>query len=111
VSSLWLHSWAPRAKIMGFFRKIDLSELQERVDKLETSNRELKLEWLSTYDKFRSILARIAKREERARLQPESDSSAGFQEAEPASSASSLDPISARIHARRSRLGLRGPTQ
>ncbi len=97
---------------MGLFLNTsDVKKLRERVDVLETETRQLRLEWLSTYDKFRSILARIAKREERARdhgLEP--DSSAGFQEAgvQPASSLPTIDPISARIHARRNRMR---PTQ
>jgi len=84
-----------------------VKELQERVDKLETAFKSLDLEWSSTYDKFRSILARIAKREERLRVASEEDSPAGSQEAGSAEPASSLDPISQRILARRNRLSQR----
>lgn len=92
---------------MGFFlNQKDIRVLRERVDELETGMRKLDLEWSSTYDKFRSILARIAKREERLRAAVEADSSAGFQEAGPDGPVSSLptDPISQRILARRNRL-------
>ena len=96
---------------MGLFLNTsDVKKLRERVDVLETETRQLRLEWLSTYDKFRSILARIAKREERARAADEPDSLAGFQEggSTPPSSLPTMDPISARIHARRNRMR---PTQ
>ena len=84
-----------------------VKELQDRVDKLETAFKSLDLEWSSTYDKFRSILARIAKREERLRVANEVDSSAGSQgdsETNTGTLSPSLDPISARILARRNRL-------
>jgi chromosome segregation ATPase len=84
-----------------------VKELQDRVDKLETAFKSLDLEWSSTYDKFRSILARIAKREERLRDANEVNSPAGFQEAEANPPASSLDPISQRILARRNRIAQR----
>jgi hypothetical protein len=94
---------------MGIFLSSkDINSLSKRVDQLETETRQLKLEWLSTYDKFRSILARIAKRDERLRA---ADESAGSQEAvsdERGSlvgpTASSLDPISQKILARRNRM-------
>ncbi len=92
---------------MGIFLSSkDVNSLSKRVDQLETDIRQLKLEWLSTYDKFRSILARIAKREERARAMDDAEPSAGFQEATPGNGpvASSLDPISAKILARRNRM-------
>lgn len=87
-----------------------IKELKERVDKLEHSARLLELEWSSTYDKFRSILARIAKRQSREAA-PESETEAGFQEAEgiasPKTSASSLSArqreINERILMRRNR--------
>ncbi len=89
-----------------FINTRQVKELQARVDKLETAFKSLDLEWSSTYDKFRSILARIAKREERLRDASEVDSSAGSQEgALPAPS--SLDPISRKILARRNRLSQR----
>ena|SRR5258708_3925130 len=94
---------------MGIFLSSkDVNSLSKRVDQLETDIRQLKLEWLSTYDKFRSILARIAKREERARAYDDAEPSAGSQEAVPdghlGPTASSLDPISAKILARRNRM-------
>jgi hypothetical protein len=49
-----------------FFSKKAFDELSARVEKLELQAKQLDMEWSSTYDKFRSILARIAKRSERA---------------------------------------------
>lgn len=51
--------------MLWFSQKREIEELQRRVDKLESVSKTLDLEWSSTYDKFRSILARIAKRQER----------------------------------------------
>lgn len=65
---------------MWFFQhKDELRELQRRVDDLERNMKALDLDWSSTYDKFRSILARMAKRAERA-SQEEALPTAGFQE-------------------------------
>lgn len=40
-------------------------ELEDRVENLERQHRAMLLEWESTYDKLRSIVARMAKREQR----------------------------------------------
>ena len=49
-------------------------ELVERVDEIENSMKSIDLEWSSVYDKFRSIVARMAKRQEREGPQaPEPD--------------------------------------
>ena len=48
-----------------FSDKKAIAELSARVDKLELTAKQLDMEWSSCYDKFRSILARIAKRSER----------------------------------------------
>jgi hypothetical protein len=93
---------------MGLFiNSKTVADLRERVDKLETAQRQLSLEWLSTYDKFRSILARIAKRQEREQ-QATGESAPGSQEgAEAGSTPSSLSQrqreVNARILARRNR--------
>lgn len=59
----------PGARGVFFFKKNyemrRIDDLDERVGKLEREIRRIDLEWTSTYDKFRSILARIAKRSER----------------------------------------------
>jgi len=52
-------------KCFWFSQKREIEELQRRVDKLESISKTLDIEWSSTYDKFRSILARIAKAQER----------------------------------------------
>jgi len=72
--------------------------LGERVDALESANKRLELEWIEAYDKIRHQLSRMARRgdlsngkggdaivDETANAEPE------------------MDPISAKIHARRNR--------
>lgn len=57
-------------------------ELTERVDKLEKDMKAIDLDWSSVYDKFRSIVARMAKRAEReAATQSGSPEAAESQEA------------------------------
>jgi chromosome segregation ATPase len=102
-------------KMLWFSQKREIEELQRRVDKLESVSKTLDLEWSSTYDKFRSILARIAKRQERVdAASAEQDVSApGSQEPgqgriESALPGSSLDPrrsaLNQQILARRARM-------
>jgi len=52
--------------------------LSERVTALERTSKQLDLEWSNTYDKFRSILGRIAKRHDR--LKEAEGDGAGSQE-------------------------------
>lgn len=49
-------------------RKCDerLSELERKAETLERQNRDLQLEWESTYEKLRLLVARITKRADRA---------------------------------------------
>lgn len=51
---------------MRWFHKDDsrVSDCLERVAKLERAYRELELDWNNTYDKLRTMMARIAKRAE-----------------------------------------------
>jgi len=89
-------------RIFGTQREI--AELKGRVDKLETQARQLDLEWSSTYDKFRSILARIAKRQERDA--PEAGSQEGGNpstETPPSSLSQRQREINERILMRRNR--------
>jgi len=91
-------------RIFGSHREI--KELQERVDKLERAARLLELEWSSTYDKFRSILARIAKRQERLASDAGSQEEDGHPVTETTSSSSlsqRQQEINARILMRRNR--------
>jgi len=75
-----------------------LSGLKSRVDALESTSKKLELEWVETYDKIRHQLSRMARRGDLTNgkgsdpnVDPEPTEDAG------------MDPISARIHARRSR--------
>jgi len=75
-----------------------LGDLKGRVADLESAHKKLELEWTETYDKIRHQLSRMARRgdlsngkDPEAIVPPE-----GAEEPE-------MDPISARIHARRNR--------
>ena len=70
----------------------------ERVDQLESASKKLQLEWTETYDKIRHQLSRMARRGDLSNgKDPEVIASPeGADEPE-------MDPISAKIHARRSR--------
>jgi hypothetical protein len=46
--------------------KRDLAELDERLERLERSQRDVALDWESTYEKFRQLLMRLNKRDQRA---------------------------------------------
>ena len=71
--------------MLEFFRvKKELSEIKRRQDELENQFKQIELEWDETYDKVRTLFARIAKRQDRAKgevLQDQpspSDASEGF---------------------------------
>ena len=75
-----------------------LTALTAKVDSLESASRKLELEWVETYDKIRHQMSRMARRGDLAKgtgpdpiVDPEAND-------EPV-----IDPISAGIHARRSR--------
>ena len=75
-----------------------LQALTTKVDSLESASRKLELEWVETYDKIRHQMSRMARRGDLAKgtgpdpiVDPEAND-------EPV-----IDPISAGIHARRSR--------
>ena len=75
-----------------------LHELKGRVGDLESAHKKLELEWTETYDKIRHQLSRMARRgdlsngkDPEAIVPPD-----GAEEPE-------MDPISAKIHARRNR--------
>jgi len=72
--------------------------LTAKVDSLESASRKLELEWVETYDKIRHQLSRMAKRGTLP------DSKGSDEIVEPgANDEAVMDPISAGIHARRSR--------
>jgi len=90
---------------MGIFRQSralavlreDLRSAMDRINDLETANKRLSLEWEELYDKVRHQMSRMSKRYADAsppdpgngEIVPENDAVPG------------MDPISARIHARR----------
>lgn len=76
----------------------DFIALRSDVDALRSANKRLELEWTETYDKVRHQLSRMARRKD---LPP----SIGDGENAPlnANGEPEMDPVSAAIHARRSR--------
>jgi len=57
--------------LFGWKRKpapVGYDELSDKIDRVERQVKMLELEWESTYNKLRSILARLNKREEREAL-------------------------------------------
>jgi len=82
---------------MGFFSdKKLIAELSARVDKLELTAKQLDMEWSSCYDKFRSILARIAKRSERLPQENVGAESQGTENTEMATGFGPLSHLTAR---------------
>jgi len=77
-----------------------LSTIEGDIRKLQTSQKHLELEWTELYDKVRHAMSRISKRAERAEkaaaLEPEFGN--GADDAQPIEF---VDPISAKILARR----------
>ena len=76
-----------------------LGALQSEIQKLKTANKHLELEWEELYDKVRRQMARMSKRyavdaKENGELPPIAAEELSDDE---------IDPISAKIHARRSR--------
>jgi len=72
-------------------------DLTDRIGALETANKRLGLEWEELYDKVRHQMSRMARRQ--ALEQPENgELLEGVGES---ASALGMDPISAKIHARR----------
>jgi len=80
-----------------------LTLLTEKVGLLESANKRLELEWVETYDKIRHQLSRMARR---------GDLTNGKDPVEPVlkdeDGPPEMDPISAKIHARRNRMFLGG---
>ncbi len=59
----------PLSTIFGWKRRpppVEFDELSDKVDSLSRQVKMLELEWESTYNKIRSILARLNKRDDRA---------------------------------------------
>lgn len=80
-----------------------LDGLMAQVNELQSANKRLQLEWTETYDKVRHQLSRMARRGDLEKttngdeiVDPAADEDAG------------VDPISAKIHARRNRMFMGG---
>jgi len=57
--------------VFDFLRKappVGYDELADRISRVERQVKMLELEWESTYNKVRSVLARLNKRDERAEI-------------------------------------------
>lgn len=76
----------------------DLKSVRGQVDELRSANKRLQLEWTETYDKVRHQLSRMARRGD---LTNGKDLDANVDET--ANGEPEMDPISAKIHARRNR--------
>lgn len=75
-----------------------LVALRSRLDGLESANKKLELEWTETYDKIRHQLSRMARRGDLSK------STNGQENVDPeVPQEDEIDPISAKIHARRNR--------
>jgi len=80
-----------------------LATLFTKVDELDSLSRKLQLEWIETYDKIRHQLSRMARRGDLSNgKDPEP------KDPEVASEEPEIDPISAKIHARRNRMFMGG---
>ena len=75
-----------------------LVTLQTKVDELDSVARKLQLEWIETYDKIRHQLSRMARRGDLSNGKDPTETVQETPSEEP-----EMDPISAKIHARRSR--------
>jgi len=75
-----------------------LATLQTKVDELDSTARKLQLEWIETYDKIRHQLSRMARRGDLPKANGEQPIVDDAAPDEP-----EMDPISAKIHARRGR--------
>ncbi len=80
-----------------------LLTLQTKVDELDSLSRKLQLEWIETYDKIRHQLSRMARRGDLSK-----DPGNGENAPETDPEVPEMDPISAKIHARRNRMFMGG---
>ena len=75
-----------------------LLALLNQVNELESANKRLQLEWVETYDKVRHQLSRMARRGDLPKGNGSDEIVDDTANGEPV-----MDPISAKIHARRNR--------
>ncbi len=80
-----------------------LAVLKAKVDELDSTARKLQLEWIETYDKIRHQLSRMARRGDLSNGKGEPEI---VEETTPEDEG--MDPISAKIHARRNRMFMGG---
>jgi len=80
-----------------------LKTLSADVDKLKSAHKRLELEWVETYDKVRHQLSRMARRGDLTKTNGDAEIVAPGNPDEP-----EMDPVSAKIHLRRSRMFLGG---
>jgi len=84
-----------------------IESLEERFEKVERKIGSLELEWIDTLDRIKRLMGRVAKRAEvDARPEPSNDGADGS--ASGGAVTPQLDPVSARILARRRHLLSRG---
>lgn len=92
-----------------FRNKGEFPELEERLEKLERANRDLRVEWEDTYERIVRALRRITKRAEvveRAERQAEVETNAGEVTGEPRLTPAQ-EALQAQVLARRQSRGLR----
>ena len=77
--------------------------VQAKVDELDSLSRKLQLEWIETYDKIRHQLSRMARRGDLPKANGDQEIVEDTAPEEPG-----IDPISAKIHARRNRMFMGG---
>jgi len=80
-----------------------LAVLKLKVDELDSTARKLQLEWIETYDKIRHQLSRMARRGDLSNGKDQVETVDDAAPGEP-----EMDPISAKIHARRNRMFMGG---
>lgn len=86
-------------RFWGQSAKNETSDVLERLERVERRLKDIELEWENFFDKARRMLQRISKRAERVEEFERREETPPTQTPEP----KVLDPISARILARRSR--------
>jgi hypothetical protein len=79
-----------------------LKDVEERLETVERDFKRLRLEWEDSYDKLRTLMQRIAKRAQAVEKAQETANESDIPSESPSLP---LDPVSARILARRNRLG------
>jgi len=82
-----------------------LTTTEDDIRKLQTAQKHIELEWTELYDKVQHAMSRISKRAERAAKAAEVEAP-DFNGEDPAEGTQFVDPISAKILARRQNRGI-----